>query len=161
MIVSDTLAHVNDADGVRAQLSGRLGELIGLDATIDVGLLEAVSVVVAERFGLDLTAFTAEIPDTAARDAAAIARTAWRAVSSITPDTGSLITNALRRRETFDAGLTMLFRLAARPAHPLNADFLHEFLSGLTMAARDQFLAGWLHQSQHQRSGRPTHPLGR
>jgi hypothetical protein len=152
LIVSDALAHVNDADGVRAQLSGRLGELIGLDATIDVGLLEAVSVVVAERFGLDLTAFTAEIPDTAARDAAAIAGTAWRAVSSITPDTGSLIASALRRCETFDAGLTMLFRLAARPGHPLNADFLHEFLSGLTMAARDQFLAGWLHTS-HGTSG--------
>lgn len=152
LIVSDALAHANDADGVRTQLSGRLGELIGLDTTIDVGLLEAVSVVVAERFGLELTAFTAEIPDTAARDAAVIAGTAWRAVPSITPDTGSIITNALRRRETFDAGLTMLLRLAARPGHPLNADFLHEFLSGLTMAARDQFLAGWLHTS-HGTSG--------
>ncbi|WP_166998617.1 NACHT domain-containing protein [Paramicrobacterium fandaimingii] len=152
LIVSDALAHANDADGVRALLSGRLGELIGLDATIDVGLLEALSVVVAERFGLELTAFTAEIPDTAARDTAVIAGTAWRPVSSITPDTGSIITNALRRRETFDAGLTILFRLAARPGHPLNADFLHEFLSGLTMAARDQFLAGWLHTS-HGTSG--------
>ncbi|MGK0721422.1 hypothetical protein [Leucobacter sp. W1478] len=147
LIVSDALAHVNDSDGVRTQLSGRLGELLGLDVTIDVGLLEAVSVVVAERFGLELTAFTAEIPDIAARDAAVIAGTAWRPASSITPDTGSIITNALRRRETFDTGLTMLFRLAARPGHPLNADFLHEFLSGLTMAARDQFLAGWLHTS--------------
>lgn len=152
LIVSDALAHVNDADGVRAQLAGRLGELIGLDATIDVGLLEATSVVVAERFGLELTAFTAEIPDTAARDAAVIAGTAWRSVSSITLDTGSIITNALHRRETFDAGLTMLFRLAARPAHPLNADFLHEFLSELTMSTRDQFLTGWLHTS-HGTSG--------
>lgn len=152
LIVSDALAHVNDADGVRAQLSGRLGELIGLDATIDVGLLEATSVVVAERFGLELTAFTAEIPDTAARDAVVIAGTAWRSVSSITLDTGSIITNALRRRETFDAGLTMLFRLAARPGHPLNADFLHEFFSKLTMSTRDQFLTGWLHTS-HGTSG--------
>lgn len=152
LIVSDALAHVNDADGVRAQLSGRLGELIGLDATIDVGLLEATSVVVAERFGLELTAFTAEIPDTAARDAAVIAGMAWRSVSSITLDTGSIITNALRRRETFDAGLTMLFRLAARPGHPLNADFLHEFFSELTMSTRDQFLTGWLHTS-HGTSG--------
>ncbi|MGO1539749.1 MAG: hypothetical protein ACTHZ9_05670, partial [Leucobacter sp.] len=142
----------NDADGVRAQLSGRLGELIGLDATIDVGLLEAVSVVVAERFGLELSAFTAEITDIVARDLAVIAGTAWRSVSSITLDTGSIITSALHRRETFDASLTMLFRLAARPGHPLNADFVHEFLSGLTMAARDQFLTGWLHTS-HGTSG--------
>jgi len=152
LIVSDALSDVNDADGVRTQLSGRLGELIGLEATTDVGILEAVSVVVAERFGLELTAFTAQIPDTAARDAAVIAGAAWRPVSSITPETGSIITNALSRHETFDAGLTMLFRLAARPGHPLNADFLHKFFSGLTMAARDQFLAGWLHTS-HGTSG--------
>lgn len=152
LIVSDALAHMNDADGVRAQLSGRLAELIGLDAAIDVGLLEATSVVVAERFGLELTVFTAEITDTVARDAAIIAGTAWRSVSSITPDTGSIITNALHRRDTFDAGLTMLFRLAARPGHPLNADFLHEFFSELTMSSRDQFLAGWLHTS-HGTSG--------
>lgn len=41
----------------------------------------------------------------------------------------------------------MLFRLAARPGHPLNPDLLHEFLSRLTMATRDQFLTGWLHTS--------------
>ncbi|MCO1339159.1 hypothetical protein BJH93_09685 [Kocuria polaris] len=152
LIVSDALAHVNDADGVRAQLSGRLGELIELDATIDVGLLEATSVVVAERFGLELSAFSAEITDTVARDAAVTAGTAWRSVSSITPDTGSIITNALRHRDTFDAGITMLFRLAARPGHPLNADFLHEFFSELTMSTRDQFLAWWLHTS-HGTSG--------
>jgi hypothetical protein len=152
LIVSDSLAQVSDADGVRAQLSGRLGELIGLGATIDVGLLEAVSVVVAERFGLELTSFADEISDVIAVDTAVIAGTAWRTVSSITPDTGSIITDALRRVETFDAGLTMLFRLAARPGHPLNADFLHESLSGLTMAARDQFLVGWLHTS-HGTSG--------
>lgn len=152
LIVSDALAHVNDADGVRAQLSGRLGELIGINATVDVGLLEATSVVVAERFGLELTAFTAEIPDTVARDAAVIAGTAWRSVSSFTRDTGSIITNALRHSDTFDAGLTMLFRLAARPGHPLNADFLHAFFSELTMATRDQFLAEWLHTS-HGTSG--------
>lgn len=152
LIVSDALAHVNDTNGVRAQLSGRLGKLIGLDATIDVGLLEATSVIVAERFGLELTSFTAEIPDTTTRDAAIIAGTAWRSVSTITSDTGSSITNALHQRDTFDRSLTMLFRLAARPGHPLNADFLHEFLSGLTMATRDQFLAGWLHTS-HGTSG--------
>jgi hypothetical protein len=152
LIVSDALAQVSDADGVRAQLSGRLGELIGLGAIIDVGLLEAVSVVVAERFGLELTAFADEIPDIVARDTAVIAGTAWRSVSSLTPDTGSVITGALRRGETFDAGLTMLFRLAARPGHPLNADFLHEFLDGLRMATRDQFLVPWLHTT-HATSG--------
>lgn len=152
LIVSDALADANDADDVRARLSGRLGNLIGLGATVDLGLLEATSVVVAERFGLELNAFTPEIHDTVARDTAVIAGTAWRPVSSITSDTGSIILDALHRSETFDAALTMLFRLAARPGHPLNADFLHSFLDGLNMATRDQFLAGWLHSS-HGTSG--------
>ncbi|UYQ78208.1 ATP-binding protein [Glutamicibacter sp. JL.03c] len=152
LIVSDALAQVRDINGIRAQLSGRLGQIIGLGSTIDVGLLEATSVVIAERFGIELTAFAEEIPDIPKRDAAIIAGIAWRSTSSITLDTGSIITNALHRSETFDAGLTMLFRLAARPSHPLNADFLYKFLSSLTMASRDQFLAGWLHTS-HGTSG--------
>ncbi len=162
LIVSDALADVTGSNGVAAQLSGRLGRLIGLDATVDVGLLEAVSVVVAERFGLELTAFTAEIPDSVASDAAVIAGTAWRPLSSITPDTGDIIINALHHRETFDAGLTMLFRLSARPGHPLNADFLHTFLSGLTMAAPrsiPRLVAA--HESWHQRCSRSSDPLGK
>ena len=152
LIVSDALAAAKDADAVRAELSGRLGRLIGRDANTDVGLLEALSVVVAERFDLELTAFPAEIPATASRDSAIIAGAAWRPVSTLTVATGSIIINALHNRETFDAGLTMLFRLAARPGHPLNADFLHQLLSGLNMATRDQFLVGWLHTS-HGTSG--------
>jgi len=152
LIVSDALAQAQDAAGVRAQLSGRLGTLIGLNTSIDVGLLEATSVVVAERFGLELTAFTTEIPESATLDAAIVAGMAWRSSSSITPDAGRIITSSLRRRETFDEGLTLLFRLAARPGHPLNADFLHDFFSRLNMASRDQFLAGWLHTS-HDTSG--------
>ena len=59
LIVSDALIGVTDADGVRAQLAGRLGQLLGLSGTIDVGILEATSVVLAERLGLEVTDFTA------------------------------------------------------------------------------------------------------
>jgi hypothetical protein len=152
LIVSDALAEASNADGVRTQLSGRLGSLIGLGSTIDIGILEATSVVIAERFGLELTAFTSEIRDTVALAAAVIAGAGWRPVSSITSDTGLIILDALRHRETFNSSLTILFRVAARPGHPLNADFLHHHLSGLSMATRDQFLAGWLHTS-HDTSG--------
>jgi hypothetical protein len=145
LIVSDALTGVTDADGVRAQLAGRLGTLIGLGAAVDLGILEATSVVVAERLGLELTEFRTEISDDDALAAAVIAGTGWRSASSIAEETGDIIVDALRREATFDAGLTMLFRLAARPDHPLNADFLHEFLMRLNMGGRDQFLPGWLH----------------
>jgi hypothetical protein len=152
LIVSDALAGVTDADGVRAELAGRLGHLIGLGATIDIGILEATSVVVAERLGLELTEFETEIGNDDALAAAVIAGIGWRSASSITNETGDIIVDALTREATFDAGLTMLFRLAARPNHPLNADFLRGFLNSLNMGARDQFLAGWLY-STHGTSG--------
>lgn len=152
LIVSDALGGVTDADGVRTQLTGRLGQLIGLGGTIDVGILEATSVVVAERLGLELTGFRTEIGDDDAIAAAVIAGTGWRSASSITSDTGDIIVDALGRSASFDAALTMLFRLAARPDHPLNADFLHKFLMRWNMGARDQFLPGWLHIT-HNTSG--------
>jgi hypothetical protein len=145
LIVSDALTGVTNADGVRAQVAGRLGNLIGIGATIDLGILEATSVVVAERLGLELSEFRTEIGDDDALAAAVIAGAGWRSTSCITEETGDIIVDALTREATFDASLTMLFRLAARPDHPLNADFLHEHLNGLTMGARDQFLPGWLH----------------
>lgn len=171
LIVSDALSSVTDATGVREQLAGRLGDLIGLGGTIDVGILEATSVVVAERLGLELTEFEPEIGDVDALAAAVIAGTGWRSVSSITDKTGDVIVRALTREATFDAGLTMLFRLAARPGHPLNAEFLHGFLSSLNMGARDQFLSGWLHIT-HGTSGavdrltrwareKPLHQVGK
>jgi hypothetical protein len=145
LIVSDALSGATDADGVRPQLAGRLGQLLGLGGTIDVGILEATSVVLAERLGLELTDFSAEIGDDDAIAAAVIAGVGWRATSSITETTGDIVVDALRRPATFDAALTMLFRLAARPGHPLNADFLHGFVNRLNMGARDQFLPGWLY----------------
>lgn len=147
LVVSDALAAAANADEIRAELTGRLGAVIGLGDTIDPGLLEATSVVVAERFGLELTEFATEIGDDDALAAAVIAGTAWRSAASITSDTAGTITAALATEANFDAGLTMLFRLSVRPDHPLNADFLHSELMKLNMGARDSFLAGWLHDT--------------
>ncbi len=145
LIVSDALSEVTDAAGVATELSGRLGRIIGLGATIDRGLLEATSVVIAERLGLELTDFRAEIGDDDAITAAVVAGIAWRDATSITDATRDVIIDGLRLQNVFSDALTMLFRLAARPDHPLNSDYLHEFLTGFNMAARDSFLSGWLH----------------
>lgn len=145
LIVSDALSEVTNAAGITTELGGRLGRVIGLGATIDLGLLEATSVVIAERFGLELTDFRTEISDEDAIAAAVVAGTAWRNATSITDATRGIVIDGLRRQDVFSDALTMLFRLAARPDHPLNADYLHEFLTGLNMAARDSFLPGWFH----------------
>lgn len=145
LIVSDALSDVTDAAGIAAELGGHLGTVIGLGGTIDLGLLEATSVVVAERFGLELTEFRTEIGDDDAIAAAVIAGIGWRNNRSITDATRDIVVDALRLADVCSDALTMLFRLSARPDHPLNADWLHEFLTGLNMGARDSFLPGWFH----------------
>ncbi|HYQ68071.1 hypothetical protein [Actinophytocola sp.] len=145
LIVSDALSEVTDAAGITAELSGRLGRIIGLGDTIDLGLLEATSVVVAERLGLELTEFRTEIGDDDAIAAAVVAGIGWRNDTSITDATRDIVDEALCRPDVVSDALTMLFRLAARPDHPLNSDYLHDFLTGLTMGARDSFLLGWFH----------------
>lgn len=145
LIVSDALRGVANAADLKVNINGRLGQIIGLGGTIDLGILEATSTVLADRLGIELTELRTEIGDDDALAAAVIAAIGWRSASSITEKTTDVVGDALRREATFDAALTMLFRLAARPGHPLNSDFLHNFLNPLTMGARDQFLAGWFH----------------
>ncbi|WP_181722936.1 ATP-binding protein [Nocardia gipuzkoensis] len=152
LIVADALAAVTDVAGITAELCGRLGRIIGLDGTTDLGLLEATSVILAERFGLELTEFRSEIDDDAALAAAVVAGTGWRNDASITVATRRIVVDALRWADVRSDALTMLFRLAARPSHPLNADYLHEFLSGLNMGARDSVLPAWFHRT-HGTSG--------
>lgn len=145
LIVSDALSDVTDAADVSAELGGRLGRVIGLGNTIDRGLLEATSVVIAERFELELAEFHTEIGDDEAIAAAVVAGIGWRSNTSITDATRNTVIDALGRADVCSDALTMLFRLAARPDHPLNADYLHDILSGFNMGTRDSVLAHWFH----------------
>lgn len=147
LIVSDALSPIHDRAGVEAELGGRLGRIIGLNSTIDVGLLEATSVVIAERFGIELAEFRSVIDDDDALAAAVVAGAAWRNPASISTATRAIVLDALRRRRTVSDTLALLFRLSVRPDHPLNADFLHEVLATKTMALRDAVLAPWYHHT--------------
>lgn len=153
LMISDAIAGATDVPALADQLrTGRLRALVGLDGTADRGLLEALSVVAAERFGVELTAFRGEVGDDDALLAAVIAGIGWRNDTTITDQTREVVTQALGSPDTFDDAMTMVFRLAARPDHPLNADFLHELLTSVGMPQRDSFLVPWLHQT-HGRGG--------
>ena len=73
------------------------------------------------------------------------AGTGWRNDTSITDATRRIVIGALRWAGVDSEALTMLFRLAARPGHPLNADYLHKMLTRLEMGARDSRLPGLFH----------------
>ncbi|WP_146610432.1 hypothetical protein [Streptomyces sp. AC1-42T] len=131
--------------------SGSLRHLIGLDSEPDAGLLEALSVTVSHRFGIELTDFSDACGDTAALTAV-IAGLPWRSAATITNRTGACVIQALRSRAVFHDAMDMLFRLAPRPDHPLNSRFLHNVLSRVPMARRDALLTPWLHET-HKTNG--------
>lgn len=136
------LATVQDVhDALR---EGNLGKLLGVNGLLDRGLLEALAVAVAHRYGVELTRFDG-IGDSEAVLTAIIAGLPWRTTASISNETRETLIAALRSRRAFPDAMDMLFRLAVKPDHPLNADFMHDFLRTDSMAARDAYLVPWLH----------------
>lgn len=138
------LTSVDDLGG--ALRGGNLRRLLGLDAVVDRGLIEALSVAVAHRFGVELTALE-EIGDSDAILTAIIAGLPWRTHASINGETEEVVIAALSSPDAFPDAMDMLFRLAVKPDHPLNADFLHDLLAPQSMAERDAYLVPWLHET--------------
>ncbi|MFD7625016.1 hypothetical protein ACFV7Q_03025 [Streptomyces sp. NPDC059851] len=152
LVVSEALRDMTTPEAVGEALqSGSLRHLIGLDSEPDAGLLEALSVTVSHRFGIELTDFSDACGDTAALTAV-IAGLPWRSAATITNRTGACVIQALRSRAVVHDAMDMLFRLAPRPDHPLNSRFLHNVLSRAPMARRDVLLTPWLHET-HKTNG--------
>ncbi|MFF4910542.1 hypothetical protein ACFY2T_37450 [Streptomyces sp. NPDC001260] len=148
VIVAATTA-LNNRDDVRQALtSGPLRHLLGLNALPDPGLLEALSVVLGHR-GMELNDFREEIGEQQAV-AAVVAGLSWRSDTSISEATAVCVRGALNTPETFAEALDMLFRLAPRPDHPLNADYLDALLSACPMAEVDALLTPWLHGTREE-----------
>ncbi|MEU3747219.1 MULTISPECIES: hypothetical protein [Streptomyces] len=149
LIIVAATSALNRKDDVRQALtSGSLRQLLGLDALPDPGLLEALSVILGHR-GMELTDFRDEIGDEQAI-AAVIAGLPWRSDTSISADTVDCVDDALRAQETFDEAMNMLFRLATRPDHALNADHLDALLSARRMADIDAVLTPWLYATRDE-----------
>ncbi|MGW0564663.1 hypothetical protein ACWDZ4_29670 [Streptomyces sp. NPDC003016] len=143
------MSELSDQKQVRQALSGgSLRQLLGIDTEPDPGLLEALSVVLGQR-GMELTEFRDQVGEEQAI-AAVVAGLPWRSESSITEATIDCVDAALRRSETFGEAMDMLFRLAPRSGHPLNADYLDALLSARSMAAVDAFLIPWLHGTKER-----------
>ncbi|MEV5731130.1 hypothetical protein AB0N50_35945 [Streptomyces pharetrae] len=147
LVILAATSELNDQNQVHQALSaGSLRQLLRLDTEPDPGLLEALSVVLGHR-GLELTAFRDQVGELQAI-AASVAGLPWRSETSITEATIDCIDAALHQSKTFREAMDMLFRLAPRPGHLLNADYLDALLSARSMAAVDAFLTPWLHKTR-------------
>jgi hypothetical protein len=148
LVVAERIKGLATVEELRAALDGGpLRTLLGLDGPIDYGLLEALSVAAAERYGIELVELNDTIGDEIAVLGSVVAGLPWRNPANITPATSDSVKAALAHPETFPEAMEMVFRLATKPDHPLNADWLHDLFAPLSMPDRDALLIPWLYDT--------------
>lgn len=147
LIVSRCLNALATIEELQDDLAnGGLRALLDLDAEGDPGLLEALSVAVAERFDIELTGL--DVADDLTAEVmlgAIVAGLGWRTADTITESTRRAVVSALEQRSTFKETMNRLFALSVKPDHALNADWLSELLSVQSMVQRDRYLVPFLH----------------
>lgn len=106
-----------------------------------VGLIEALAVLVPERFGVELLdAARWNLKDAGARRwyHATLSSIVARRDDAVSERTGELLRNASgKSQKLFEQATETLITVAARPGHPLNGEFLHAALSRWSMPRRD------------------------
>jgi len=111
------------------------------------GLIEAMSIQLPERFGLE---FAELFPDRAGDDAvvrAFLESIAWRSSDGFSETTREIVNaHVIKRKQTHDEFLRILLRAAPDPEHPYNADFLHDYLMKYDMPHRDAWWSMFLHE---------------
>ena len=132
-----------DAESLQQALSpGELLHRTILDAPPN--WIEALTVLVPERFGIELQDAGEWDPDSYIRhlwDSALVTSVALRRPSAVTERTRELLGDAqCRSWGPQDFLFDILLTSATQPEHLLNADALHEALEGMSMSGRD---AAW------------------
>jgi hypothetical protein len=108
---------------------------------INAGLLQALAVVLPEKHGVELM-------DVISQDAAGqhswragnafLESLQWRSPSSINGRAVDYFAALLDDSNYSELAMTILVRVATLPSHPLNSEWLHRRLSGLSLHERDQ-----------------------
>jgi hypothetical protein len=105
------------------------------------GLIEALAVLLPERFGIELLDAANWRHDRMTADTwheATLSSIAARRDDAITERTRELLRRSSgRSQHLFEQATRVLLSVSARPAHPLNSNFLHKVLMRWPMPARD------------------------
>ena len=127
-------------DGIREWLKG-LG-----DEPSDRGVLSALAVMVPERHGRELVDLDADEEGNVTWEVVDgfLDGLVLRAPDSVTPRTAELVEKILRNGHRADELLESLVRVACIPGHPLNAEWLHGYLTPLEVTDRDVTWTAWL-----------------
>ena len=120
---------------------------------MNAGLLEALAIILPEKYGIELPAVVPDSPGGTLLDRAVMESLIWRDSTSITIATEQIIQRALASSDTFGSAMEALLGLSARVASPVNAYWLHEQLARLPLPDRDAFWCPYLHLTYGKQHG--------
>ncbi len=102
------------------------------------GVIDALSVQVPEKFGRELAALVPPLAEASIGVEAFLNSLTWREPRAFTDETITTVNQMLREFVGVEEGLfRQLLLLAATPAHPWNAEFLHRSLARRNFLQRD------------------------
>ncbi len=139
-----------------------LGRLVASEQACfrNQGILEALSIQLAETSGLELGAAAPACAEFRSVREAFVDSLIWRDVASITETTLEYArAHVLRYADTHRRFVEALFTVALRPDHPYNADFLHKRLMQDTLAERDCWWSTLLHWQYEAEDSTPVKRL--
>lgn len=113
---------------------------------LNKGLLEALSIQLPEKYGVELYELATESKSFYPFVEAFVDSLVWRKSDTVTPKLIDYInSHVLKFKGTHDRFYEVLLLLAVRPNHYFNAYFLHNHLMSFTMADRDSWWTTYIH----------------
>lgn len=119
------------------------------------GLLEAFSIILPEKFQVELT----DVINNSNIDRYEIllpiisSGFQWRATESFSKKTRELVDEGLSNSSCCSTILDSLFGIAVIPNHPLNAEFINDLLNQQNLTTRDPFWCALLHENFDKQNG--------
>ena len=155
-------SHVDKANPAAAfQSDGRLAFLADEDNFIWRGVLEALCIQIPEQFGLELPRIMPTLFDSRSARSAFLTSLTWRSSQRRTDDERQQFIEILRRGKGVarDDVFDTLLLVATLPDHPLNGEYLHNFLQRWSMSDRDARWSIYLHEAYTYGEGGPVDRL--
>ena len=122
------------------------------DRWFHAGLIEMLSILIPEKCGRELRELIPQSACGPVVEEAFVASLIWRKSDSFGQGCLELVYKCLESNQSMSATLCALLRVATRPNHPLNADFLHALLFKQPLALRDAFWSTFLHYEYGEQS---------
>lgn len=129
--------------------TGEIGKLFADNHTgfSNVNILEALAIQIPETTGLELYEVLPHLKNYGFFIHAVINSLQWRKSETVNKKVLLYLRPYLNNEDTFHYFLNVVLLISGKPGHYLNADFIHRFLSRITMADRDMTWTSYINNN--------------